>query len=145
MLALSGCALQRPVSPSPESTPTAAVLPTRTIGATGSASSPPSDSPPTNTATLVVATLTAQPTDESSSQAPTGGPPTAIPVASHQLDEWRTIPYADRDDCGARLTVCQQFTDVYAPDDPGPWPVVVMVHGRPRTPSDMAELARAVA
>jgi len=34
---------------------------------------------------------------------------------------------------------------VYAPDEAGPWPVVVMVHGRPRTPADMAELAKAVA
>jgi acetyl esterase/lipase len=58
---------------------------------------------------------------------------------------WRTIPYATDDECGARLTECQQFADVYAPEHHGSWPVVVMVHGRPRTPADMAELARAVA
>jgi len=34
---------------------------------------------------------------------------------------------------------------VYAPNGGGPYPVVVMAHGRPRTPVDMVELAEAVA
>ncbi|MDP8903886.1 MAG: alpha/beta fold hydrolase, partial [Chloroflexota bacterium] len=57
----------------------------------------------------------------------------------------RSLPYASTADCGRRLVECQQFVDVYAPVDPGPWPVAVMIHGRPRTPADMAELARTVA
>jgi len=89
------------------------------------ASPPPTltASPPTPTATAVL--------------------PSAAP--SGELVVTKTVPYATTGECGERVTECKQFVDVYAPVEPGPWPVVVMIHGRPRTPLDMVELARAVA
>jgi len=78
--------------------------------------------------------------------APTGSP-TSSPSSepSGDLLVTKTVPYATEGDCGTRVKQCQQFVDVYAPADAGPWPVVLMIHGRPRTPADMVELARAVA
>ncbi len=35
--------------------------------------------------------------------------------------------------------------DIYYPSKAGPWPVIVTLHGRPRDPGDMAELAEALA
>lgn len=106
---------------------------------------------PTATPTSQTPTATAQPTPSAPpTPSPTPDltlpPPTPTPGRSEgELNAWKTIPYATTGDCGVRLTECQQFVDVYAPDDPGPWPVAVMIHGRPRTPADMVELARAVA
>ena len=40
---------------------------------------------------------------------------------------------------------CVNRADVYYPSNHGPWPVIVTIHGRPRTQRDMAEIARALA
>jgi predicted esterase len=40
---------------------------------------------------------------------------------------------------------CVNRVDIYHPKNAGDWPTVVTIHGRPRTPSDMRELARALA
>lgn len=40
---------------------------------------------------------------------------------------------------------CINRVDVYHPRNKGGWPTVVTIHGRPRTPADMRELARALA
>ncbi|HVM31230.1 MAG TPA: alpha/beta hydrolase, partial [Candidatus Limnocylindrales bacterium] len=75
---------------------------------------------------------------------PTPSAPTPRPSPEGlRLD--RTLPYATDGDCGERLRECQQFVDVYAPLEGGPFPVAVMIHGRPRAPRDMAPLAEVVA
>jgi acetyl esterase/lipase len=108
----------------------------------------PTSPAPTATAPAPTATATAGATDgpgETPMETPTAPPPTPSTPPDGEIQAWKTIPYATAGDCGERLTECQQFVDVYAPDEGGPWPVVVMAHGRPRTPADMLELARAVA
>lgn len=40
---------------------------------------------------------------------------------------------------------CVNRADIYYPENRGAWPTIVTLHGRPRTPADMAELARALA
>ena len=40
---------------------------------------------------------------------------------------------------------CVNRADIYYPRNKGGWPTVVTIHGRPRTPADMRELARALA
>lgn len=109
------------------------------------------ESPPTPIASPTSTPLTSgQPTPtatDSPAPPPTASPPAPTPsaTAGSGLRVTRTVPYASDDDCGTRLTECQQFVDIYAPDTGGPWPVVVMLHGRPRTPADMVELAKQVA
>jgi pimeloyl-ACP methyl ester carboxylesterase len=51
----------------------------------------------------------------------------------------------DRLPCGESALGCINRADVYFPTNHGPWPVVVTIHGRPRTQRDMAEIARALA
>lgn len=40
---------------------------------------------------------------------------------------------------------CVNRVDIYHPTNKGDWPTVVTIHGRPRTPTDMAELAKSLA
>jgi pimeloyl-ACP methyl ester carboxylesterase len=40
---------------------------------------------------------------------------------------------------------CVNLVDIYHPTNKGGWPTVVTIHGRPRTPTDMAELAKSLA
>jgi hypothetical protein len=40
---------------------------------------------------------------------------------------------------------CVNRTDIYHPRNKGGWPTIVTLHGRPRTPADMAKLARSLA
>ncbi|CAN5762793.1 hypothetical protein BH20CHL5_BH20CHL5_06210 [soil metagenome] len=40
---------------------------------------------------------------------------------------------------------CINLVDIYYPENPGPWPVIVTIHGRPRTPADMRPIARELA
>jgi acetyl esterase/lipase len=47
--------------------------------------------------------------------------------------------------CAEFADGCVNVADIYYPANPGRWPTVVTVHGRPRTPSDMAPLARRLA
>jgi acetyl esterase/lipase len=134
---LAACRAQTPPTPTPVPTTLRPAAPASAGSTDGQITPSPPPGGPTNA-----------PTDSLEPTAKPGGapPPTATPVppGDHEREVWRTVPYATTGDCGVRLTECQQFVDVYAPDEPGPWPVVVMAHGRPRTPADMAELARAV-
>jgi pimeloyl-ACP methyl ester carboxylesterase len=57
----------------------------------------------------------------------------------------RNVPFMRRQACPEFVTGCVNVADVYYPSNPGNWPTVVTVHGRPRTPRDMAPLARALA
>jgi len=130
------------VTPSPLPTPTGSPA------ATGAPTPSPTASPaPTPSPTSAATPSPTPPASPSPSPTPTPLP-TATPFrppASDELRVERTVPYATAGDCGRRLTECQQFVDVYAPVEHGPWPVLVMLHGRPRTPRDMAPLAEAVA
>jgi acetyl esterase/lipase len=102
--------------------------------------------PPTLTPTQSAGTNPSPTATDSTPPTPTTSPTTTPPrLPEGELNIVKTVPYATTGDCGDRVTECQQFVDVYAPAAPGPWPVVVMVHGRPRTPADMVELAKAVA
>lgn len=47
--------------------------------------------------------------------------------------------------CGESKAGCINRADIYYPANDGPWPVIVTIHGRPRTQRDMAEIARALA
>jgi len=40
---------------------------------------------------------------------------------------------------------CINRADIYHPTNKGSWPTIVTIHGRPRTPADMRELAQALA
>lgn len=114
----------------PTATPAVAPTPSDVATTTGPptatpATSPPSPTPPTPTVT-----------------------PTVTPTPAGDLIIEQTLPYATVGDCGQRVTECQQFADVYAPiagAAGGPYPVAVMMHGRPRKPRDMEALARVVA
>lgn len=57
----------------------------------------------------------------------------------------RDVPFTPRLPCTEYRSGCVDLVDVYYPQNPGPWPVIVTIHGRPRTPADMAPLARALA
>jgi acetyl esterase/lipase len=125
-LVVAGCDAATP-TPTPELTPS----PTATLAGTPTASPEPTPTaPPTPTSPPIASptpTLTPPP------------PPEGLVVE-------RTLPYATAGECGERLRVCQQFVDVYRPAaGTGPWPVAVMIHGRPRAPRDMAPLAEVVA
>jgi acetyl esterase/lipase len=135
-LVLAACQAQAPTpGPTTTSQPTATASAGAT--ATGGNGSPGPSTPAPSDAPTATPGATAKPTKP---------PPTPTPTApAGELDVWRTVPYATEGDCGERLKVCQQFVDIYAPESGGPYPVVVMAHGRPRTPADMLELARAVA
>jgi pimeloyl-ACP methyl ester carboxylesterase len=51
----------------------------------------------------------------------------------------------DRLPCGESRAGCVNRADVYYPSNHGPWPVIVTIHGRPRTQQDLVELAWALA
>jgi pimeloyl-ACP methyl ester carboxylesterase len=51
----------------------------------------------------------------------------------------------DRLPCAESTRGCLNTADVYYPSNHGPWPVIVTIHGRPRTQRDMAEVAHALA
>jgi pimeloyl-ACP methyl ester carboxylesterase len=55
------------------------------------------------------------------------------------------VAYMDRLPCGESSAGCVNRADIYYPSNHGPWPVIVTIHGRPRTQRDMAEVARALA
>jgi acetyl esterase/lipase len=103
-------------------------------------SSTPSASSPTPTATPSVGPPSSPP--------PTIAPtptPTVTTTPDGELLVVRTLPYATTGECGVRITECMQFVDVFAPAAGGPYPVAVMIHGRPRKPKDMEPLAQVVA
>jgi hypothetical protein len=50
-----------------------------------------------------------------------------------------------RQTCAESKSGCVDRADIYYPTNPGPWPVIVTIHGRPRYPSDMEELAETLA
>ncbi len=143
-LVLIGCANATPTpagsaaSPGPDPTTTNAFSPappTPTLAPTPSAEPSPTASAP----------ATPPPT------VPPTPPPSPTPFPSPEgLRLERTLPYATEADCDIRGRECQQFVDVYAPiaggaAGNGPWPVAVMIHGRPRAPRDMAPLAEVIA
>ena len=51
------------------------------------------------------------------------------------------VPFMKRQACAEFRSGCINRADIYYPTNAGPWPVIVTIHGRPRTPRDMAELA----
>ena len=55
------------------------------------------------------------------------------------------IAYMDRLPCGESDDCCVNRANVYYPSHHGPWPVIVTIHGRPRTQRDMAGIAWALA
>lgn len=59
-------------------------------------------------------------------------------TASFTIETTRNIVYANVDELPTEL-------DVYAPSEPGPWPVVVVAHGSKKNRSDFTHLAEAIA
>jgi pimeloyl-ACP methyl ester carboxylesterase len=59
----------------------------------------------------------------------------------------RDVPFMTRMPCADRPTTgCVNDADIYVPSASGtPGPTIVLIHGRPRWPSDMAKLALALA
>ena len=51
----------------------------------------------------------------------------------------------ERRPCAEFRGGCVNRADIYYPTNPGPWPVIVTIHGRPRTQKDMRELAETLA
>ena len=62
-----------------------------------------------------------------------------------RIRERRGVPFMERQACAEFRAGCVNRADIYYPANPGPWPVIVTVHGRPRTPKDMEELAERLA
>src|SRR5690606_35900896 len=72
--------------------------------------------------------------------------PTRKPSRSPGKVRVRTgVAYMSRLPCGESKAGCINRADIYYPANDGPWPVIVTIHGRPRTQRDMAEIARALA
>jgi acetyl esterase/lipase len=90
-----------------------------------------SDSPSSTEEPAAPATATPAPAATSS---PTAEVATPSPTAESTT---RNVHYADVDDRGNEL-------DVYAPSEPGPWPVVVTVHGGGQSRRDMTLIAEAI-
>jgi acetyl esterase/lipase len=91
---------------------------------------------------LLVASLLLAACSSPSSPTPTAAPaatpsPTAE-AATLTTEITKNIHYADVDERGTNL-------DVYAPSDPGTWPVVIVVHGGGQVRSSFAPLAEAIA
>ncbi|MFN8518092.1 MAG: alpha/beta fold hydrolase [Chloroflexota bacterium] len=104
--------------------------------ASAAASPSPSASPPPTAAPTPRPTRTPKPT------------PTPTPTHATKPGKVRVrtgIAYMDRLPCGESSAGCVNRADVYYPSNHGPWPVIVTIHGRPRTQRDMAEVARALA
>ena len=55
------------------------------------------------------------------------------------------VPFMTRRPCAEFRVGCINRADIYYPSNPGPWPVIVAIHGRPRTQRDMRELSRTLA
>jgi hypothetical protein len=51
----------------------------------------------------------------------------------------------ERRPCAEFRSGCINRADIYYPTNSGPWPVIVAIHGRPRTQRDMKELAETLA
>jgi dienelactone hydrolase len=62
-----------------------------------------------------------------------------------RIRERENVPFMKRQPCAEFRSGCINRTDIYYPSSPGPWPVIVTIHGRPRTPQDMEELAETLA
>ena len=124
--------------------------------AAGACTSPGPTTSPSSTASGSGATLTPGPGTPSPTLSPSPSPsisPTASPsptitsTPGGELLVLRTLPYAHASaaDCGLRTSECMQYVDVFAPTAGGPYPVAVMLHGRPRRPKDMEPLAMLIA
>jgi len=70
-------------------------------------------------------------------------PPDAAALLAIRVE--RDVPFTRRLPCTERQHGCIQLADILSPTTGGPWPTVLTVHGRPRTPRDMRPLARALA
>lgn len=73
---------------------------------------------------------------------------TAKPRATRDPGTIRTrsgVAYMDRQACGEHAKGCINRANILYPSKRGPWPVIVTIHGRPRTQRDMAEVAMALA
>ncbi len=89
-------------------------------------------------------------TDPGDAQGPRGttGSTRATPRAARDpgtIRSRRGIAYMDRQACAERTAGCVDRADILYPSKKGPWPVIVTIHGRPRTQADMAEVAQALA
>ena len=61
------------------------------------------------------------------------------------MRERLNVPFMERQVCAESRAGCVNRVDIYYPANPGPWPVIVTLHGRPRTPWDMEELSETLA
>jgi acetyl esterase/lipase len=69
-----------------------------------------------------------------------------VPSTRYRVGVLRGVPFTTRLPCAESSGGCVQRADIYYPlGATGPFPTVVTVHGRPRYPSDMAGIARALA
>jgi acetyl esterase/lipase len=78
------------------------------------------------------------------SPTPTPAPsPTPTPSTPGDVVVEREIPFTPNVACGDRR--CRLRLDVWHPENEGDWPVIVSLHGRPRTRADMEPIARLLA
>jgi len=83
-------------------------------------------------------TPTAAPAAPTAKPAPAASPSHTAEAATLTTEITSNIHYADVDERGTNL-------DVYIPSEPGPWPVVVVVHGGEQSRSYYAPLAESIA
>ena len=83
-------------------------------------------------------TPTAAPATPAAKPVPAATPSPTAEAATLTTEITSNIHYADVDERGTNL-------DVYAPSDPGTWPVVIVVHGGGQVRSSFAPIAEAIA
>lgn len=99
---------------------------------------------PSTTASPSPSTTASPPPHPTLSPTPTPQP-TNRPRKPGKVMVARDVAFTTRQPCAEFRAGCIDRADIYYPSNRGPWPVVVTLHGRPRTPADMAPLARALA
>jgi acetyl esterase/lipase len=76
---------------------------------------------------------------------PAGECPSVKVVKPGPIRQRKDVPFMRRVRCAEFARGCVNVADIYYPRNSGDWPTVITVHGRPRTPADMEELAEALA
>lgn len=79
------------------------------------------------------------------SATPTSTPTQSASPGPGRVRVARDVAMTPRLRCFEFSAGCINLVDIYYPENAGPWPVIVTIHGRPRTPADLVPIARELA